>query len=46
MLDIVPVSETLIIVGIVVTALTLILLRYMKKTVGLKAEQYGKKEIL
>lgn len=45
-LDIVPVSETLIIVGIVVTALTLILLRYMKKTVGLKAEQYGKKEIL
>lgn len=45
-LEKVPVSETLIIVGIILTILTIAVLNYMKKTVGLKPEQYGKREIL
>ena len=45
-LDAVPVKYTLLIVGCISVILVLILLEYMKATVGLKMEEYPKKEIL
>ena len=45
-LDAVPVKFTLVIVGCISVIAVLILLDYMRNTVGLKMEQYGKKEIL
>ena len=45
-LEFVSVQNTIIIVGCVFTAVFMFLLQYMKKTVGLKPEEYDKKEIL
>lgn len=45
-LDLVPINYTLIVIGCIFTILMVILLDYMKHTVGLKMEEYGKKEIL
>ena len=45
-LDSLPINITLIIVGCVATMLVVILLDRMRHTVGLKIEQYDKKEIL
>ena len=45
-LDSLPINITLIIVGCVATILVVLLLDRMRHTVGLKMEQYDKKEIL
>lgn len=45
-LGILPVDYTLIIIGCISVISTVLLLDYMRDTVGLKMEQYGKKEIL
>lgn len=45
-LDILPINYTLIIIGCILVIAVLILLDHMRTTVGLKMEQYGKKEIL
>ena len=45
-LDILPINYTLIIIGWILVITVLILLDYMRNTVGLKMEEYGKKEIL
>lgn len=44
-LDAVPLNHTLLIVGCVATILTVIILDIMKTTVGLKPEQYSKRDI-
>lgn len=45
-LDVLPIKYTLIIVGGILVIIVLILLEYMRTTVGLKMEEYGRKEIL
>ena len=40
------VQYTLIIVGCVMTIVIVLMLDYMRGTVGLKMEEYGKKEII
>ena len=45
-LDVVPTAYTLIIIGCVFTAGFVLLLDYMRTRVGLKPEEYSKKEIL
>lgn len=45
-LNIIPANYTLIIVGTIFSISMILLLNYMKSTVGLRMEQYGKKEIL
>ena len=45
-LDTMPVNLTLIIIGCGAVILTVLLLDYMRQTVGLKMEQYGKKDLL
>lgn len=45
-LNILPINYTLVIIGIISVTAMVALLDYMKKTVGLKMEQYGKREIL
>jgi hypothetical protein len=45
-LDIISIDYTLVIIGCVSTMLIVLLLDFMRETVGLKMEQYGKKEIL
>lgn len=45
-LDILHINYTLIIIGCIAIIIVCLLLKYMKNTVGLKAEQYSKKEIL
>lgn len=42
----IPVAYTTIIIGCVFTAIIVLLLDYMRETVGLKPEEYNKKEIL
>lgn len=45
-LDVFNVQYTLIIVGCVMTIVIVLMLDYMRGTVGLKMEEYGKKEII
>lgn len=45
-LNIIPINYTLIVIGVVSVIAMALLLDYMKGTVGLKMESYGKREIL
>ena len=44
-LDILPLNITLLLIGCFAVLFTVLLLEYMKKTVGLKMEQYSKKDL-
>lgn len=46
LLTFMPIEKTMLVVGILFTLVTLILSKYMKKRIGLKPEEYTKKDIV